>query len=50
MFASLVHYKPEDPSISVIHPWIHLVAYLRLLVGIGAVVISAMSWLGYIRY
>jgi len=46
----LVHYKPEDPGINVIHPGIHFVAYLRLLLGVAAVVISAMSWLGYITY
>lgn len=50
MLPLLVHYKPQDPRINVIHPGVHLVAYLRLLVGISAVVISAMSWLGYIRY
>lgn len=46
----LVHYKPEDPSINVIHPGVHFVAYLRLLIGIAAVVISVMSWLGLIQY
>jgi len=46
----LVHYKPEDPSINVIKPGLHFVAFLRLLVGLAAVVISAMSWLGYISY
>lgn len=46
----LVHYKPDDPSINVIYPGIHFVVYLRLLLGIGAMFISALSWLGYIRY
>lgn len=46
----LVHYKPEDPSINVIHPGIHVVAYVRLLVGVGAVAIPIMSLLGYIQY
>ncbi len=46
----LVHYKPEDPSINVIKPGLHFVAFLRLLLGLAAVVISVMSWVGYISY
>ena len=46
----LVYYKPQDPSINVIHPGIHFVAYVRLLVGVGGVVIPVMSLLGYIQY
>lgn len=46
----LVHYKPEDPSINVIHPGIHFVAFLRILIGLAAVIISALSWAGYIQY
>ena len=50
MQAMLVHYKPEDPSINVIHPGVHFVAYIRLLVGIVASAIPIMSLLGYIQY
>lgn len=50
MLPLLVHYKPEDPSINVIHPGVHFVAYLRLLVGICGIVIPIMSLLGYIQY
>ena len=46
----LVHYKPEDPSINVIHPGVHFVAYMRLLVGVGGVAIPILSLLGYIQY
>lgn len=46
----LVHYKPTDPSINVIHPGLHFVAYLRLLLGIAAIIISTLSWAGYIHY
>ncbi|MEH6448385.1 MAG: DUF3592 domain-containing protein [Oleispira sp.] len=46
----LVHYKPEDPSINVIHPGVHFVAYMRLFVGVGGVAIPILSLLGYIQY
>lgn len=46
----LLHYKPDDPNINVIHPGIHFVVYLRLLLGLAAMAISALSWLGYIHY
>jgi hypothetical protein len=46
----LVHYKPEDPSINVIHPGVHFVAFLRVLIGLAAVIISSLSWSGYIQY
>jgi len=46
----LVHYKPTDPSINVIHPGVHFVAFIRLIVGAGGIAIPIMSLLGYIQY
>lgn len=50
MLPLLIHYKPENPNINVIHPGVHFVAYVRLLVGIGGISIPVMSLLGYIQY
>ncbi len=46
----LVHYKPEDPSISVIYPGTHFVHYLRVITGSATIIIAAMSWIGVIHW
>jgi len=46
----LVHYKPEDPAINVIKPGIHFVHCLRLLLGSAMMVVSSLSWAGFITY
>jgi hypothetical protein len=45
-----VFYKPTDPSINVIFPGIHLVHFVRLIIGLATIVISILSWVGVIEY
>ncbi|MCL6415726.1 DUF3592 domain-containing protein [Aestuariirhabdus sp. Z084] len=45
-----IYYKPSDPSVNVIHPGTHLVHYLRIIIGSGAVIVAALSWAGIISY
>jgi len=45
-----LYYKPGDPSVNVIHPGVHLVQYIRLIIGLAVMVISALSWMGVIQY
>ena len=45
----LVHYKPTDPTVNVIHPGVHYTHYIRVIVGIGMVVVPVLILLGYIE-
>lgn len=46
----VIHYKPSDPAINVIHPGVCFVHYVRIIVGVVAVVVAVLSWLGIIIY
>ena len=45
-----VYYNPKNPAMNVIHPGVHFVHSLRLILGLGMMVIVSLSWLGYIDY
>ena len=44
----VIRYKPNDPSINVIYPGVHLVHFVRLLMGPIVMGVSLASLLGYI--
>lgn len=45
-----IRYHPNDPSENVIHPGVHLVHYVRLIMGILAMIVPILIMLGYIRF
>jgi len=45
-----IYYNPNDPAMNVIHPGVSLVHFLRLILGLGIMVIVPLSWLGIIQY
>lgn len=45
-----VRYKPDDPTTNVIHPGVHLVHIIRLILGLAAMVIPILVLLGFIQF
>lgn len=39
-----VHYKPNEPNISVVYPGIHFVHFLRLILGVITIVFTTLIW------
>lgn len=45
-----VRYKPNDPTINVIHPGVHFVHSIRLIFGVIAMIIPILALIGVIQF
>jgi len=43
-----IYYKPSDPSVNVIHPGVHSVQFIRIVVGTGLWILAFLLWQGII--
>ncbi|MFO6424712.1 DUF3592 domain-containing protein [Motilimonas sp. KMU-193] len=44
----LIHYKPSAPEINVIHPGLHSSHYIRIVIGLAAIIMPVLIWSGVI--